>query len=1035
MEAETGRGFGVLEGKVALMNSTSRWLLADSSGSAADLNRSPNWWWMRHVFFGIAYVVAVVASLSVVYAGTLVAVVWPSIGIAVWWTVTCKRWRVFVAVSAFVFLVPPLYLSLIQDISLTSWILVGLSHLVAGPAIGPLVLLFEKFRWIEPENRGGGRLFPSIARIHLPRHVYRLLIASLVVIPVSKAFTLLAIVLSGDGISVTIYLSLILRDLAGVIAIAGAGIAIASAVVRNISVAAWREFAGVLTATMVLLLLIFIYGDNLPIAYLAMLPLYWSATRLPVILAVIHGVFTTGIATIFVLWVGTGPFSVLENDPLAQASAIQLFIVICVLLSLVVSTTVQQHSALVAELEALAATIPDALLVINRSGKAFPVNGVAHNLVVKDSQGDYEMRQLKEIDGVLLEESTRPDNRALRGETVEAMLLELVDDPDDSSRSERRFYSVSASPLYLQGETEAGHALILYHDSTDEYWAMRQLQHAHDDARYLFENAPQGVATLDDSGRILQANRALGELIGVPARELQGRRLDEFITEKELQEQITAALAEPGELIHVDRYVDAVDGVRRRVALTFRTTTGEDAAPGPVLVNAVDITERQRLHELVSYLADHDALTGLVNRRRFESEFRKIYSHSEDERSDGALLLIDLDNFKTVNDVLGHHVGDELLVDFAGLLRECVRSTDIVGRLGGDEFVIALPDTDRTGATATGARIVEAVQQNMASRPDVLRRVTASVGIVMFSEARSRGVDPFILADQLLYEAKGSGRNRFAVLTPGREGEQSPLSQLTRSHIENILQRGALTLELQPILEVSTGEIAFAEGLARINPAEISVTTGEFIAAVERAGLGPELDMYVIRQGIQLLVELRRVRPDFRLSLNVSAQSCGADEVCALISAEVEKHGVAPGALILELTETAPLKDVEAARRFQRTLADHGVVFALDDFGAGFDPYRYLKQLDFRMLKIAGEFIEGMVDNSVDRSIVHSIMCLAQDEGMVTVAEFVSSEDILREVTHLGITYAQGYHIGRSVPLAEFIATYLTTSKNHEEEE
>lgn len=213
------------------------------------------------------------------------------------------------------------------------------------------------------------------------------------------------------------------------------------------------------------------------------------------------------------------------------------------------------------------------------------------------------------------------------------------------------------------------------------------------------------------------------------------------------------------------------------------------------------------------------------------------------------------------------------------------------------------------------------------------------------------------------------------------------------------------------------------------------MTTGEFIAAVERAGLGPELDMYVIRQGIQLLVELRRVRPDFRLSLNVSAQSCGADEVCALISAEVEKHGVAPGALILELTETAPLKDVEAARRFQRTLADHGVVFALDDFGAGFDPYRYLKQLDFRMLKIAGEFIEGMVDNSVDRSIVHSIMCLAQDEGMVTVAEFVSSEDILREVTHLGIIYAQGYHIGRSVPLAEFIATYLTTSKNHEEEE
>lgn len=1025
MEAGSARVFGVFQGKVAFMNSTSRWLLAYNSGSATMVSRSPNWWWLRHVFFAVAYVVAVVTSLSLVYSGTLIAVVWPSVGIAVWWTVTCRRWRVFALVCAFVFVVPPLYLGVTQGISFRGVLLVGLSHLIAGPAIGPLILLIGKFYRAEPENRGGGHLFAPLAYIQIPRHVYSLLVASLIIIPISKGFTLLAIALGGDSVSVTLYLSLILRDLAGVIAVAGPGIVIASSAVRHFGAVVWREFSWVLMATTVLLLMVFTLAQDLPIVYLAILPLYWSATRLPVALAVIHAVFTSAVTTVLVFLLGAGPITVSETAT-RQATAIQLFVIMCVLLSLVVSTTVQQQSALVAELEALAATIPDALLVINRFGKALPINAAAHDLVVEDTEGDYEVRRLKKIDGPPLNDYHKPSNRALRGETVEAMLLELADVSGEGRDGNRRFYSVSASPLYLRGETEAGHALMLCHNNTDEYWTMRQLQHAHDDARYLFDHAPQGVARLDDSGIILQANHALGELVGLSAQQLSGRHLDEFSAEDNLQDEVSTAFAEPGVFVHTDRYFTAVDGTSRRVALTFRTTTGEDATPGQVLVNAVDITERQRLHELVSHLADHDALTGLMNRRRFESEFEKVYSNSGGELDDGALLLIDLDNFKAVNDVLGHHAGDELLVEFAGLLRDCVRSTDVVGRLGGDEFVIILPDTDHTGATAIGARIVETVQQRLGDRPNVLQRVTASIGLVMFSEARERGMDPFILADQLLYDAKDSGRNRFAVLAPIHGGSQPPVSRVTRNHIEHILETEALRLELQPILTLATGEIRIAEGLARIDPAEASVTTGEFIMAVERAGLGPKLDMYVITKGVQILTELQRASPGFRLALNISAQSCGADEVCRLLVSELEKHHVPPGSLILELTESAPLEDVEAARRFQHTLGEHGVAFALDDFGVGFDPYRYLKQLDFSLLKIAGEFVEGMVEDGVDRSIVSSIARLAHEQGINTVAEFVSSKKIFEAVKQSDITYAQGYYIGRSLPLDDFIATHLT---------
>lgn len=1032
-EAGSERGFGVLPGKVAFMNPTSRWLLVDSGGSTTAFSRSPYWAWLRHVFFAMAYALTVVTSLSVVYSGTQVAIAWPSIGIAVWWAVTCRSWRVFAMVCAFVFVVPPSYLGFSEGISFSGAILIGLSHVVAGPAVGPIMALFEKFHRTELEDMKG-HLFAPFARIQVPRHVYRLLLASLILIPISKSFTILAIANGGESVSLTLYTGLILRDLAGVIVLAGPGIAISSSVVRSIRAPAIREFIAVVAVTTILLTLIFTYGQQLPVVYLALLPLYWSATRLPVALAVIHAVFTALLTGFFSFWISMGPFSVSDHVSFAQATAIQLFAIMCVLLSLVVSTTVQQHSALVVELEALVATIPDALLIINRFGNAFPVNDLAKELVVKGTDGEFHMRSLKEIDGALLKESNRPGSRALRGETVEGVLVELADVPADGTDDDRRFYSVSASPFYLHGETEAGHALMLYHDSTDEYWTMRKLQRAHDDARSLFEHAPQGVATLDDAGVIIQANRALGELVGVPAYQLSGRYLDEFSQEEDLTEEISAALAEPGILVHSDRCFTAVDGVSRRLALTFRTTTGENAIPGLLLVNAVDITERQRLHELVSHLADHDPLTGLVNRRRFESDFERIVQRSEHELNDGALLLIDLDNFKQINDVLGHQAGDEVLIEIAGLLRECVRPTDIVGRLGGDEFVIALADITQEDVTTIGNRIVETVHQQLKDRPDVVRRVTASVGIVMFSEARDRGMDPFILADQLLYDAKDSGRNRFAVLTPINDGAQPPGSRVTRNHIEHILDKEALTLELQPILNMTTGEIALAEGLARISPAETSVTTGEFIAAVERAGLGPQLDMYVIRKGIQLLSELQGARPGFRLALNISAQSCGADEVCSLLVSELEKHNVTPGSLILELTESAPLEDVEAARRFQHTLEEHGVIFALDDFGAGFDPYRYLKQLDFHILKISGEFVEGMAEEGVDRSIVYSIARLAQEQGMDTVAEFVSSEKIFQAVKQSGITYAQGYHIGRSLALTDFITTHLTPNTQDRED-
>lgn len=981
---------------------------------------------LRHGLFALAYLVVAVATVKFVNPGTAVSLVWPSAGVAVWWALTCRSRRSFLLVCAFVFAVPTSYMLLVNGRSIETVWLLGVAYVLSGPAIRPVMEALERVRereeWL-PAVRGREKL----ARIAVPGDVYRLLIASLITLPLAKCVSMVWFALDGDAVSMSLYMSLVLRDLAGVMVVAGPGLAIASWGRRDVDATALRHTAIALAATSVLLALIFGPGQELPIAYLASLPLFWSATRLPVSSAAVHAVFTTVTAAILAYWIGAGPFAAPET-PVQQALAIQIFIILTVLLTLVVSTTVQQRSSINAELSALTMTIPDAVVTVDREGRAMPVNSAGYDVVVANPGGGYASRPIREVYDVGLPGTLSPIAQALGGGSVRAMIVELADPAPGAPSSDRRTYSVSASPLYGPGGAEPDQALLLYHDLTEGHRLVRELQRARDEAQDLFDDAPQGVATLGTDGRILQANRAFGDLVGVPEDRLPGRRLDEFCVDGDLDEEIGLALGEPGTLVRADRSLGAADGRSVMVALSLRTMTRGDESSPQLLVNAVDVTERQELHDLVSHLADHDATTGLINRRRFDREFESILERSASESGAGALLLIDLDDFKSVNDLLGHHVGDELLVEFAQLLTASVRSTDVVARLGGDEFAIVLPSADKSIAIAVAGGIVDAVRRRFRDRPDALGRVTASIGVALFADARYRATDVLLRADQLLYDAKRSGRDCFVAPGSG-EGSTGPVPPVVpRDRVERILRSDALTLELQPIVELATGRVVLAEGLVRDAGSAQEMSTGEFVAAVERAGLGPELDSRVLRRGIRLLPQLQRARPGFRLSLNISAQSLGSDEVARVIVSELEVHRVPFGSLVLEVTETAPITDIESARSFRRTMREHGVSLALDDFGAGCEPYRYLRQLEVDIVKIAGEFVENMADGDIDSGIVRSIVDLAEGQGMRTVAEFVSDERILSAARLAGITYAQGSHIGMSLPLDEFLSTHLVDS-------
>ncbi|MFP7365148.1 EAL domain-containing protein [Corynebacterium callunae] len=975
---------------------------------------------LRNLFFALMYVFSLVVSMSLVYFDSAIAVSWSTVGMVVLWSLYTRTPWEYVFLNAFVFVTTSLYMGVIVDSPVATALFIGLSQLVVGLTVCPLMRVLEKIP--SRQTRGiGVRLSSPTSEIVNPRFVYRLLIASLVMLPVADALALFAVSYEGFEPTLTVYFALILRDLSSIITIAGAGAVIITASLRGIGATAVREFIMVVAVTGLVLGLIFGPGKNLPIIYFSILPLYWSATRLPVALASFHAVITVLTASVLAFMLGTGPF-IVSDSMVTQASAVEVYIITCILLSLVVSTTVQRHTLLVTELETLIETIPDALLTIDREGQLVPLNLAAQDVMLRNSDGTYRTRLLREVDGGLLNEHSRPSGQALRGKHVRGKMVEFADIPADQ---DPQYFSVSASPLYFLGETVPDHALLLYHDSTDKYQAIRELRRARDDANYLFEYAPQGIAVLDEEGIILQANSALGELLEAPVEELVGCEIEKYIAGNDLSLDIGSAINEPGARVHTDRCFNTQDGQSKSLALSFRTKFSSESDSHEVLMNAVDITERQRLHDLVSHLADHDALTGLVNRRRLETEFKKILEQDVAGRNDGAVLLIDLDNFKMANDELGHHVGDELLVEFAQLLKVSVRDSDIVGRFGGDEFVIILPNADQNAAISVGKRIIEGVNQRYSDQPNALKNVTASIGISMFSEARAQGVDPLRLADRLLYDAKNSGRNRFAVLSAKKLEAETDKPEISTAFVKEVLESEAFDLELQPIAECSTGEVTLAEGLLRVKTAGGLVPTGDFVAAVEKAGLGPVLDKRVMKKGIKLLPMLQEAKPGFRLTLNMSAQSIGSEEVFHTIVSELEKYQIKPESLIIEVTESAPITDLDLACEFLHQLHDHGVDFAMDDFGTGADPYRNLKCLDFDILKFAGEIVEGVIAKKEDLNIVQELVGVAKKRQMSTVAEYVSNPQIFDLAKEIGITYAQGYHIGVSLPPGEFIDTHL----------
>ena len=491
-------------------------------------------------------------------------------------------------------------------------------------------------------------------------------------------------------------------------------------------------------------------------------------------------------------------------------------------------------------------------------------------------------------------------------------------------------------------------------------------------------------------GRLWAANRALALFLGfVTPDELIGRRLQDHLVREDRR---TA----PGVS---DRAFVMPDGAVRWGRL-HQAGVGTD---GPTLVQIFDVTDARESRAQLEYDAGHDHLTGLVNRRTFMEALDA--SLASDEVT--ALLVVDVDRFKSINDALGHPEGDRLLEVLASRLRSTMRSDDVVCRLGGDEFAVLLrAPVSVTDATSTGERVVA-----LAGEPVELdgQPVATSVSVgVSFSTPGSTLESLLSEADMALYRAKTEGRNRCVVFDDELRSAVERRSRL-EGELRVALSNERLSLHYQPEVDLESGRMVGMEALIRWeHPVHGLLSADRFVSLAEDAGIVAELGRWVLSTACETLATLDGGE-ELMMRVNVSAVQLARPEIVHEVAAVIADTGIDPGCLCLEITETAVMTDVERAQAVLAGLAELGVRVAIDDFGTGFSSLAYLKRLPVRELKIDKSFVDDVTTDADGEAIVVSVLLLAASLDLGVIAEGVEREEQRRALIELGCERAQGY--------------------------
>ncbi len=470
---------------------------------------------------------------------------------------------------------------------------------------------------------------------------------------------------------------------------------------------------------------------------------------------------------------------------------------------------------------------------------------------------------------------------------------------------------------------------------------------------------------------------------------------------------------------------DGDDGATRSTGLRLRDQGGtwrhvelvgtnllHDPALHGLVVTIRDVTERKAFEQQLMQQAYYDALTGLPNRVLFRDRFEQALVRAGRQRSAVGLLFLDLDNFKLVNDGLGHQVGDQLLTEAAVRLRSCVRAQDTVARLGGDEFVIIL---ELLAGEEDALPVAKAITHQF-SRPFLLDGrdvvVTASIGIAISGPGRQDADNLLRDADVAMYRAKGDGRAHYVVFHPSMHADALARLEL-ENDLRNALARGELRVHYQPIVMMASGRFSEVEALVRwMHPTRGLIAPGEFIPIAEETGLIVPLGLWVLEEACRQVATWHMQRPSepaLTLSVNLSPRQFQQQSLVADVARALRDAGLAAGCLKLEITEGVIMRDAEATIRTLWELKDLGIKLAIDDFGTGYSSLSYLKRLPIDVLKIDRSFVSGIGQHQGDTAIVHAIMALAKSLNLKVTGEGIETAEQAALLGEWGCDQGQGY--------------------------
>ncbi|MGH1432302.1 MAG: EAL domain-containing protein [Neptuniibacter sp.] len=544
----------------------------------------------------------------------------------------------------------------------------------------------------------------------------------------------------------------------------------------------------------------------------------------------------------------------------------------------------------------------------------------------------------------------------------------------------------------------------------------------------VLETASEGVMVTDFKNKIIKVNKAFTDITGFSDDDVIGKQpaiLKSNLHDKYFYKSIYQSLADHG------RWAGEIKNKRKNGEvypqwLSISSMYDDESKLIGYVALFNDITLRKEQEEKITYQANYDSLTGLANRHLMQDYFQRAILHAERYEKQVALLFIDLDRFKQVNDSLGHAFGDRLLQEAALRLNQQMRRTDIASRLGGDEFAVIIPDVTKLEEVESVARKVTRIFSEPFTLDSHELFISASIGITFYPDDGSTTKTLLRNADNAMYKAKEAGRNRYQFYTQQMHDDAS-----RRHKVENALRRACsnneFTLNYQPIVNAETLKIVGCEALIRWENSELgAVRPDEFIPIAEELGVIEEIGTWVLNEACTKAGELpQELKADFSISVNVSSYQFQTGRLIPKIQKALSESGISPSQIVLEITERLMLDDDEMILWQMEKLQEIGVSLSIDDFGTGFSSLSYLHKYPINTLKIDRSFMQGIESDGKIQDLVQAIIAMSHRLGLKTVAEGIEQKSQSDFLASNGCDFIQGYFYGKPMKFNELLETHF----------